>query len=136
MLLFLICLLISALINIHISKGTTFLRGIFNDWGSILNVLTSSLIFLFILNLNLARLSINAKKIIVKISELSFGMYLTSWIIDNFLYFNHLKDIDLFSITGYFKIVALVFTLSISLSMIINIIYKIINKYIIRKITM
>ena len=133
-LLFLICLVISSFINIYISKGTTFIRCILNDLGSIFNVLTSSLIFLFIINLDLTKLNINIKKIIVKISELSFGMYLVSWTVDNFLYYNYFENLNFFSVVGYFKIVPLVFILSISLSMIITAIYKIINKYIIKKI--
>lgn len=134
-LLLLLCLLISSLINIYISKGKTFVWGIHNEYSSILNVSTSVLIFILITNLDLQKLNIKLKKIITKLSELSLGVYLTSGTIDRFLYFNHFKNVDFFSIIGYFKIVPLIFILSISLSIIINIIYKIINKYIIKKIT-
>lgn len=133
-LLFLMCLIISSLINIYISRENVFVRGIHNDWGSILNILTSSLLFVFIVNLNLKKLNIKVRKIIVKISELSFGMYLTSWIVDNFLYFNYFKNVNFFSFIGYFRIVTFVFILSLSLSMIINFIYKIIDKFVINKI--
>lgn len=133
-LLFIIVLIISGLINIYFSKGNTFVWGIYNDWGSIFNVLTSTLVFIFIINLNLNKLSNKLKKIIVKISELSLGMYLTSSIVDDFLYFNYFKNIDFLSFLGYFKIVSLVLVLSISLSMIINIIYKLIDKYIVKRI--
>ena len=92
------------------------------------------MIFLFIINLDLTKLNINIKKIIVKFSELSFGMYLVSWTVDNFLYYNYFENLNFFSVVGYFKIVPLVFILSISLSMIITAIYIIINKYIIKKI--
>ena len=134
MLLFLICLLISALINIHISKGTTFLRGIFNDWGSILNILTSSLVFIFIVNLDLQKLNIKIKRIILKISELSFGMYLTSCLADDYIYINVFPRLAFCSIKNYIIAVPLIIILSISLSMIINLIYKTIDKYIISKI--
>lgn len=132
-LLFVIVLIISWLINIYFSKGNNFIWGVYNDWGSIFNVLTSTLIFIFIINLNLSKLSNRLKKIIVKISELSLGIYLTSSIVDDFLYFNYFKNIDFFSSFGYFKIVPLVLLLSISLSMIINIIYKLIDKYIVKR---
>ena len=132
-LLFVIVLIISWLINIYFSKGNNFIWGVYNDWGSIFNVLTSTLIFIFIINLNLSKLSNKLKKIIVKISELSLGIYLTSSIVDDFLYFNYFKNIDFFSSFGYFKIVPLVLLLSISLSMIINIIYKLIDKYIVKR---
>ena len=134
-LLFVIVLIISWLINIYFSKGNNFIWGVYNDWGSIFNVLTSTLIFIFIINLNLSKLSNKLKKIIVKISELSLGIYLTSSIVDDFLYFNYFKNIDFFSFFGYFKIVLLVLLLSISLSVIINIIYKLIDKYIIKRMT-
>lgn len=133
-LMFLICLIISTLINIWLSHGSNFVWSIHNDWGSILNVLTSSLIFIFIINLNLQNINMKLKRIISKISELSLGIYLTSSIIDNFLYFDYFANINFLSFIGYFKIVPLVFTLSASLSMIINIIYKIIDKYIVNKI--
>ena len=132
-LLFVIVLIISWLINIYFSKGNNFIWGVYNDWGSIFNVLTSTLIFIFIINLNLSKLSNKLKKIIVKISELSLGIYLTSSIVDDFLYFNYFKNIDFFSSFEYFKIVPLVLLLSISLSMIINIIYKLIDKYIVKR---
>ena len=132
-LLFVIVLIISWLINIYFSKGNNFIWGVYNDWGSIFNVLTSTLIFIFIINLNLSKLSNKLKKIIVKISELSLGIYLTSSIVDDFLYFNYFKNIGFFSSFEYFKIVPLVLLLSISLSMIINIIYKLIDKYIVKR---
>lgn len=133
-LLFLIVLTISSLVNIYFSKGNAFRWDIYNNWGSIFNVLTSVLMFIFVINLKLDKVPSKLKKIICKISELSLGMYLTSSIVDNFLYFNYFESLNFFTIVGYFKIIPLVFILSISLSMIINAIYKIINKYIIKKI--
>ena len=134
-LLFIFVLFISSIINISVSKGSTFVWGIHNGWESIFNVLTSSLIFILIINLNLEKLNKNIKKIIIKISELSLGMYLASAIVDNFIYNIYFKEINLLNFQGYFKVVPLVIILSISLSMIINIIYKIINKYIVNNLT-
>lgn len=134
-LLFVIVLIVSSLINIHFSNGNKFVWGIYNDWGSIFNVLTSVLVFIFVINLNLGKVSNKISRVIVKISELSLGMYLNSSVIDDFLYFHYFKDIDFFSFKGYFKIVPLVLILSISLSIIINIIYKIIDKYIVKRLT-
>ena len=132
--LLIIVLIISAIININLSKGSTFSWGIHNDWGSILNVASSVLVFVFIHNLNLSNLNIKLKRIIIKISELSLGVYLSSAIIDNFLYHNYFKNINFMNMIGYIKIVPLVFILSISLSMIINFFYKMINKYIVKNI--
>lgn len=134
-LLFIFVLFISSIINISVSKGSTFVWGIHNGWESIFNVLTSSLIFILIINLNLEKLNKNIKKIIIKISELSLGMYLASAIVDNFIYNIYFKETNLLNFQGYFRVVPLVIILSISLSMIINIIYKIINKYIVNNLT-
>lgn len=133
-LLFLLCLILSTLINIFVSKGNIFVWGTHNNWGSIFNILTSSLTFIFILNLNLEKLNTNIKNIITTISELSLGIYLTSAIVDNFLYLHCFKNINLLNIQGYFKIVPLVFILSTFLSLIINFLYKIIDKFVITKI--
>lgn len=133
-LLFLACLTISSVINIYISKENIFVWGIYNDWCSILNLLTSSLVFIFIVNLDLQKLNIKIKRIILKISELSFGMYLASWLADNYIYINVFPRLAFCSIKNYIIAVPLIIILSISLSMIINLIYKTIDKYIISKI--
>lgn len=132
--LLIITLLISTTINILICNGGIFVRGIHNDWGSIFNIITSTLIFLFITNLNLEKLNAKLKRIIIKISELSLGIYLTSSVVDNLIYYRVFKELSVCNLRGYIILVPLVIVLSISISMIINIIYKIINNYIIKKI--
>ena len=132
-LLFIVVLIISGLVNILFSKGNKFVWGIYNDWGSIFNLLSSVLAFIFIINLDFSKMSIKLRRVITKVSELSLGIYLTSAVVDNFLFFHYFENVDFFSIVGYFKIVPLVFILSTGLSMIINIIYKFIDKYIIKK---
>ena len=92
--LFVIVIIISTMININLSRGSTFASGVHNDWGSILNVASSVLVFVLILNLNLSNLNIKLKRIIIKISELSLGIYLSSAIIDNFLYHNYYNNIN------------------------------------------
>ena len=124
---------ISAHINTDMSEGQHFVCDLFNDWGSILIVIPAVLMFIFFLNINLENINNKIKRIIAKISELSLGIYLTSAIVDDLLYFNYYSVIKLRSVLGYFKIVPLVFILSTSLALIINIIYKLINKYIIDK---
>lgn len=123
---FLLILLLSGSLNIYLSYGTEFSWGIHNDWASILNVITSTLLFVFIINLKLDNVNIKIKRIIVKISELSLAIYLCSAMVDNFLYFNYFKDQNLLSISGYLKVVPLSFTLSISMSIIVSLIYKLI----------
>lgn len=111
-LLFLACLTILSVINIYISKENIFVWGIYNDWCSILNLLTSSLVFIFIVNLDLQKLNIKIKRIILKISELSFGMYLASWLADNYIYINVFPRLAFCSIKNYIIAVPLIIILS------------------------
>lgn len=132
--LFFIAVLVSSLINIYLSFENDFVWGVHNSWGSIFNVLSSTLIFIFIINLDLSKIPIRLNRIISKISELSLGIYLTSAIVDNFLYNHYFDNINFLSVMNYFKIVSFVFLLSTGLSMIINVLYKIIDKYFIQKV--
>lgn len=125
---------LSSYINIIFSKGDYFKNEIYNNRGSIFNVLSAILFFIFIINLNLNKMPKVISKIITKISNLSLGIYLLSVIPDNLLYFHIFKDTNLYSFKGYFTIIPLVFILSIVLSIIINVIYKLIDKFIIQKI--
>ncbi len=122
-------LLISSLINFYLSKGNVFVWGVHNDWPSIFNVATSVLVIIFITNFNFDKVNKKLKKIITKISELSLGMYLTSNIVDDYFYNHYYHDVNC-SFINYLKIVPVVIIISIFLSSIINIIYKLFNNYI------
>lgn len=124
----LVSLTISSVINIYLSNESIFNRGIHNDWGSIFNVLTTILIFNLILNINLEKVHIIIKKTIIKISELSLGLYLISNMVDNYLYVHYFKNNNIFNVLGYFKVIPLVFIISLVLSFIIDIIYKIFKR--------
>lgn len=58
----------------------------YNDWGGIQNVVNSVLVFILLLHINFEKIPVIMKKMIVKISELSFGMYLVSYMFDNIVY--------------------------------------------------
>ena len=128
--LLIISIIISSGINIYLSYGKTFSWGIHNDYGSILNVIPATLVFIFIINLNIEKVNLKIKRVIVKISELSLGIYLSSAMIDNFLYTHFFKDYNLLSIKGYFKVIPLVFVLSTSISIIVNWLYIVICRLI------
>ena len=132
--LLLITLIISTIVNILISNGTTFVRDVHNDWGSIFNVLTSVLTFVLIINLNLDNVNKNISKFITKISELSLGMYLASAIVDNYIYFNVLDKFSSCDFITYIIKVPIVVILSLIISLFINLLYKIIDKYLVGKI--
>ena len=129
-----ITLIVSVSINILISNGNTFVRDVHNDWGSIFNVLTALLVFIFVINLNLENVNKSISKIIMKISELSLGMYLASSIVDNYIYFNVLEKFSSCNFISYIIKVPLVIILSFLISLVINLLYQIINKYIIERI--
>ena len=132
--LLLITLIISTIVNILISNGTTFVRDVHNDWGSTFNVLTSVLTFVLIINLNLDNVNKNISKFITKISELSLGMYLASAIVDNYIYFNVLDKFSSCDFITYIIKVPIVVILSLIISLFINLLYKIIDKYLVGKI--
>lgn len=131
---FVLVIALSGIINICFSHDKLFVWGIHNDWGSIFNVLSSTLLFIFILNLNLDKIPIILKKIITRISELSLGIYLTSSIVDNLLYSHCFKGIIHFSINGYLGIIPFILIISTCLSVIIHFIYELIDKYILKRI--
>lgn len=124
---FIVTLLLSGILNIYLSHGVKFISGIHNDWGSILNIITSTLLFIFAINLKLDNTNIKIKRIIIKVSELSLAIYLCSAMVDNFLYFNYFKEKYLLSITGYLKVVPLSFILSIAMAIIVSLFYKLIG---------
>ena len=127
---FVLVIVLSGVVNIYFSHDKLFIWGIHNDWGSIFNLLSSTLLFIFILNLKLDRVPIILKKIITRISELSLGIYLISSIVDNLLYAHCFKNIIRFSINGYLGIIPFVLIISTCLSIIIYYIYELIDKYI------
>lgn len=124
----LLIIIISTIISIYKTNDNIFTYGTYNDWGSIFNIILSVLVFNIVLNINLNKVNIKIKKLIVIISQLSFAMYLTSAVIDSWLYNNYFYQISFASFGGYCKIVPLVLILSIAMAMILNFIYDIINK--------
>lgn len=131
-LLLLVVLFISSFVNIKLSNNGNFFWGVHNDWGSIFNVLTTVLVFIFIINLKLDKIPLILQKLIIKLSELSFGTYLLSAIVDNYLYKNVFAQTELLSLKSYFIIVPLVFVTATFLSFLVDIIYKIIDRFIIK----
>ena len=127
-------LLASTAFNIISTDGGNFIRGVHNDFFSIFNLLVAVLIFEFIKKINFDNLPKIAKKSIITISNLSLGIYLTSSIIDDFIFFRYFDGNVLCNFSEYFKLIPIVFLISTLLSAILNFIYKIIDKYIIKKI--
>lgn len=100
--------------------------GIYNDWGGYQVVIMSVLIFLLLLHINLDGWKEIKKGIITKISELSLGMYLTSWIFDRFFYVKLAARVTNVPDRLWFYplMVALVFLCSFLCSWILNALYN------------
>lgn len=74
-------------IAIYFSYNKTFVNNIITgSWNSLQSFVPTILLFILLLNLNLEKIPNFFKKIILEISEKSFGMFLVSCIFDNFFY--------------------------------------------------
>lgn len=117
-------------LNYKIRYGETFAWGTYADYYGFEVFIMSVLIFNFLLNLDLSKTNNLAKKSITKISKLSLGMYLSSYIFDTTYYqiLNENKE-DIISKFKYIIIIVpAVFLSSIILAQLIEWIKSIIEK--------
>lgn len=118
--------LCSSILYYILSYDRTFISVKFNDYKGPFTFMIAILVFGFLLNLNLNNLKKIIKKIISKISELSFGVYLFSFIVDKIVYqkFNSivLNVNDRFKYA--FLVIPIIFMISLFLSFIFNTIYR------------
>ncbi|MBQ2765142.1 MAG: hypothetical protein IJF43_08945, partial [Firmicutes bacterium] len=101
--------------------------GEWSNWQGFQNVIIASFLFFFLLRLPLSGIPIIFKKLVYHISRLSLGIYLVSWIFDQYFYTKLIASVgameDRFSY--FFIIVPLVFLCSFVLSAVIDRIYVI-----------
>ena len=84
---FISAFLFFSLLNILLSNGYNFnIQGL-DSWYSIENATTSILFFLILLNVNFENLSLKIKNIISSVAKLSLGIYLSSYLFDNIIYY-------------------------------------------------
>lgn len=128
--LIIVFVLASGLLCIWKSKGSVWQYGLWSDWSSLFNVLYSYMVFVFLINIRFERIPIWVKKILVRLSNLCFGIYLASNIFDSVFYPLLAKKVpkvtDRFEY--YFVIVPLVFVCSTIVSFAINKIYYYLSK--------
>ena len=86
-----ITLLLNGTFNFLYSYGGAFKFHTLNDYQGILQVVQSVLFFTFFVNLNYSKVKPGFSKMIAKLSELTLGAYLISWIFDNYFY-DFLRD--------------------------------------------
>ncbi len=126
----LVCILVFTGFNYYrayISTRHEFEKGPYCDWRGFENLIDSVLVFIFIQKLNLEKLPDVIKGILKKLSELTLGAYLLSYIFDT-IFYGILNDrIILFydRIPYYFIIIPMVFVCSMAGSFVINAVIRI-----------
>ncbi len=124
-LLLIITVLLFGTYNYLCNYNKLYVGGIRNDWSSIQTVITTVLLFVFILQFKY-NFNEKVKKVIKKISDYSLGAYLVSSVFDRYFYTILISKEQFVSdrLIYYFIIVPLVFICSLIISMILNNIYN------------
>lgn len=129
-LLFAICVIVFGTYNYYRSFGRVFVWGIWNGWGSFQNTVDSVLLFLVLKQLPLDNIPAFIKTAIHKIADLSFGIYLASWILDKFVYKFLIKYVPVMQNRIYYYVptVVIVFVGSLVISYVVSLIYGLLKK--------
>lgn len=128
-LLLVLVLLMSTIFYFMISYNKTFVTKTFTEYIGPTTLIIVILIFGLLLNINTKKFPKTINKFITKVSQVSFSMYLFSYIIDKIVYqkFNGwVLDINS-RFAYYFLIVPLIFLITFFLSIVVDDIY---NKFI------
>lgn len=112
------------------SYKTTFIWGDWCSYQSLFNIILTILVFAFIININYDKLPNRLAWIIQRISELSLGGYLVSWIFDQKIYPILLTKVPIITdrLEYYIIIVPIIFVLSLLASYLLSKIQFIIEK--------
>jgi surface polysaccharide O-acyltransferase-like enzyme len=136
-LLLVIATLSFGIVSYYLSYGTGFLWGMWQNWQSIFILLQTVLLFNLLKDVKFNR----EKKagwcmswLLAKISDLSFGAYLVSFIFDNYFYKKLSVAVPIVSdrFLYIFVLVPLVYVCSLLLSLIINTLYTFVAKLFVR----
>lgn len=108
--------------NFYRSFGGVFESAEYNSWGGFENVISTVLLFLFMLHIDFSKVHTKVRWVIVKISELAFGAYLLSVIVDSVVYprLNSYVAVMPKRLEWYWAVIPIVFCLSLVLSQIVN----------------
>lgn len=128
--LFVVVVFVSTKFNIYRSLDTVFESQLYNDWYGWQNVLSTTLLFSLLSKMNLEKLPVIVKRILYWISRLSLGIYLASWIADQYVYPKLRMTVPNFGDRiPYFGITVLrVFTGAFILALAAEVIYLILSK--------
>lgn len=116
--------------NYFCSYGKTFIWGTYQSWGAIQNVIMTVLLFVLIRNIDFNKLPDTIKKIIKHMSDCCLGAYLVSFIFDDAFY--RILNDNITEVTDkliyYIVIVPIIFSCSLVLSAMLNLIYNAVLK--------
>jgi len=120
------------IINILISYNTSFVLGPWQDEGSLLNVIQSVFVFNYMSQRCYASLSAGAARFFARLSDLSLGAYLVSWIFDRFFYnlLDRIQPVVAYKLEYYPMVIFVIFVCSLMLSAVINWIYQMLARLI------
>ena len=118
-------LLLNGIYNYWRSRGGKFVWGVWNDWGSLFNVVCAVLVFMLLVHKDGARRPAPYRRAVAVVSDLTLGIYLTSYIFDNLFYPILKQAVPVMPdrLPYYFVIVPLVFLCSMVVSGVIELIW-------------
>lgn len=127
---FITLLIIDSLFNIYRSHNTVFIWGTWNDYGSLSIMIISALLFNLLLKIRIKSNNKLINTILKTLSDACLGAYLISCVFDKIFYKVLDKNVTLFNnkVKYMIPIILIIFICSISFSIIINDIYKLILK--------
>ena len=132
---FILVSLAAGLFNYYRSYGSEFISGSWQDYGSLLILIPSVLVFSLFADLDYSNLPDPARSVFSTISRLSLGAYLMSWIPDQFVYVTLNNAIpDVVDRMIFFPVAVLIVLLcSLLLSAGIDSLYSVLSKLFLRK---
>lgn len=118
--------------NYYRSYGDIFIWGDYQSWGALPNVISTTLLFTFLANINFETYPQWFKNLFKNLSALCLGAYLVSYIFDGTFYpiLNAAVPYMPHRLFYYILIVPLIFICSLALSFVITIIYNELRKLI------
>ncbi len=124
--LFAVSLVVFGSFNFYRSYGSNFSSGAYVNWRGFEPYILSTLLFVIISRLNANKLPGKCRYALMKVSDCALGIYLVSYIFDNYLYEKLNEKITVVTdrLPYYFVIVPLVFIGALILSAVLNVIQK------------
>ena len=119
-------LLLRGIFNYWRSAGSKFVWGVWDEYGSLLVLVPTVIVFLLLISPEYAGCPRVVKKAVGFISELTLGIYLTSYIFDNVFYKMLKEKVPVMTdrLPYYFVVVPAVFLCSMALSAVLEVLWR------------